>query len=166
MNTSPTTPSLFHRLWMWAEQAIRGLNALQPAAQLWARWYVAGVFFRSGLTKIHDWDTTLALFSDEYHVPLLSPHVAAVMGTSAELALPALILLGLSTRFAAAGLSILNVVAVLSVEDMPVAAFQLHVFWGSLLMGLLLWGAGRWSVDQFLWPRLKQRFCSRTAMGD
>lgn len=47
MNTSPNTPSLFHRLWMWAEQAIRGLNALQPAAQLWARWYVAGVFFRT-----------------------------------------------------------------------------------------------------------------------
>lgn len=157
MTNSPTAPSFFHRLWTLAERAIRGLNALQPAAQLWARWYIAGVFFRSGLTKIHDWDTTLALFSDEYHVPLLSPHVAAVLGTSAELALPALILLGLGTRFAAAGLFILNVVAVLSVEDMPVAAFQQHVFWGSLLIGLLLWGAGRWSIDHCLWPRLKRR---------
>ena len=166
MTPTPSTPSVFHRLWIWAERAIQGLNALQPAAQLWARWYIAGVFFRSGLTKISDWETTLALFSDEYHVPLLSPPVAAVLGTSAELALPALILLGLCTRFAAAGLSILNVVAVLSVEDMPVAAFQQHVFWGSVLMALLLWGAGRWSIDHCLWPRLKQRFCSRAAMGN
>lgn len=166
MTPTPSTPSLFHRLWIWAERAIQGLNALQPAAQLWARWYIAGVFFRSGLTKISDWETTLALFSDEYHVPLLSPPVAAVLGTSAELALPALILLGLCTRFAAAGLSILNVVAVLSVEDMPVAAFQQHVFWGSVLMALLLWGAGRWSIDHCLWPRLKQRFCRRAAMGN
>lgn len=157
MTHSPATPSLFYRLWRWAEQAIQGLNALQPAAQLWARWFVAGVFFRSGLTKISDWDTTLFLFSDEYQVPLLSPAVAAVMGTTAELVLPVLILLGLGTRFAAAGLSILNVVAVLSVEDMPVAAFQQHVFWGSVLMGLLLWGAGRWSIDHCLWPRLKRR---------
>lgn len=166
MTPTPTTPSLFHRLWIWSERAIQGLNALQPAAQLWARWFIAGVFFRSGLTKISDWETTLALFSDEYHVPLLSPPVAAVLGTSAELALPALILLGLGTRFAAAGLSILNVVAVLSVEDMPVAAFQQHVFWGSVLMALLLWGAGRWSIDHCLWPRLKQRFCSRAAIGN
>ena len=166
MTNSPTATSFFHRLWTLAERAIQGLNALQPAAQLWARWTIAGVFFRSGLTKIHDWDTTLALFSDEYHVPLLSPPVAAVLGTSAELALPALILLGLGTRFAAAGLFILNVVAVLSVEDMPVAAFQQHVFWGSLLLGLLLWGAGRWSVDQFLWSWVKRRFFRRKAMSD
>ncbi|XLM23140.1 hypothetical protein MKD33_16725, partial [Chromobacterium piscinae] len=27
------------------------------------------MFFSSGLTKIADWDITLALFTDEYHVP-------------------------------------------------------------------------------------------------
>jgi putative oxidoreductase len=30
------------------------------------------------------------------------------------------------------------------------------VFWGSLLVGLVLWGPGRWSLDQWLvrrwWP--------------
>ena len=43
----------------------RVLEALQPAAQLAARVYVGAAFFRSGLTKIADWDTTLALFQDE-----------------------------------------------------------------------------------------------------
>lgn len=163
MNPTPPT-SLLYRLWTAAELAIRGLQALQPAAQLLARWFIAGVFFRSGLTKIADWETTVALFTDEYHVPLLSPHIAAALGTSAELALPALILLGLGGRFAAAGLSILNVVAVISVEDMPIPAFQLHVFWGSVLAALLLWGPGRWSIDQVLWPRLRQRLFG--AAGD
>ncbi|MDL2336961.1 MAG: DoxX family protein [Pseudomonadota bacterium] len=156
MNT-PRPPSLLSRLWVVGELAIHGLDALRPAAQLVARWFIAGVFFRSGLTKIADWETTVALFTDEYHVPLLSPALAAALGTSAELMLPALILFGLAGRFAAAGLFILNIVAVISVEDMPIPALQQHIFWGSVLVGLLLWGPGRWSLDRFVWPWLRQR---------
>lgn len=122
-------------------------ESLQPLAQLAARLFVAKVFFLSGLTKLRDWETTVALFSDEYHVPLLSPEVAAFAGTAGEIVLPVLLVLGLGGRFAALGLSVLNVVAVLSVPEMPEAAFALHVFWGSLLAGLVLWGPGRWSVD-------------------
>lgn len=151
----PHSASLWSRLWTLGETAIRGLEALQPAAQLAARWFIAGVFFRSGLTKIADWETTVALFTDEYHVPLLSPELAAALGTSAELALPVLILFGFAGRFAATGLFILNIVAVISVEDMPIPALQQHIFWGSVLVGLLLWGPGRWSVDRFVWPRLR-----------
>ena len=66
------------------------LNALQPVAALAARLYVAQVFFLSGLTKLRDWGTTVALFTDEYKVPLLSPQVAAFMGTAGELVLPML----------------------------------------------------------------------------
>ena len=61
--------------------------------------------------------------------------------------LPVLLVLGLGGRVAALGLSAVNVVAVLSVPEMPEPAFMLHVFWGSLLAGLVLWGPGRWSVD-------------------
>lgn len=130
------------------------LEGLQPLAQLAARLYVASVFFRSGLTKLADWDITLALFQDEYHVPLLPPEVAAVAGTAGELALPVLLVLGLGGRFAAAGLSVVNAVAVLSLADIAPAALQQHVFWGSLLLGLLLWGPGRASVDAWLARRL------------
>lgn len=153
----PHSASIGSRLWALGETVVRGLNAHQPAAQLAARWFIAGVFFRSGLTKIADWETTVALFTDEYHVPLLSPEIAAALGTSAELALPVLILFGFAGRFAAAGLFILNIVAVISVEDMPIPALQQHIFWGSVLIGLLLWGPGRWSVDRFIWPWLRER---------
>ena len=118
------------------------------------------VFFRSGLTKLRDWSSTLALFMDEYHVPLLDPTVAAFMGTGAELALPVLLVAGLFGRFAAAGLSVLNVVAVLSLADIPDAALQGHVFWGSLLAALLLWGPGALSLDRFAAPWLRARLTS------
>ncbi|MEK8049318.1 DoxX family protein [Ideonella sp. DXS22W] len=144
----------------WRQAALRLHGLVQRAAagpqalaQLAARWHVAQVFFLSGLTKLRDWDTTLALFQDEYHVPLLPPGVAAVMGTGGELVLPVLLLLGLGGRFAALGLSVVNVVAVLSLPDMPEPALNLHLFWGSLLLGVLLWGPGRLSVDAWAWRR-------------
>jgi len=148
---------LIVRLWHAGELAIRALEWLQPAALLVARWFVAGVFFRSGLTKIADWDTTVLLFTEEYHVPLLSPSVAAVFGTGGELVLPVLLVLGLGGRVAAAGLFVVNVVAVVSVPEMADAARALHVFWGTVLLGLSLWGPGAWSVDHWLWPWLKRR---------
>jgi putative oxidoreductase len=129
------------------DRGIRALEATQPAAQLLARLYLAKVFFLAGLTKVRDWDTTLALFADEYHVPLLSPTLAAWLGTGAELLLPLLLLLGLGGRVAALGLFVLNAVAVISLGDVAEAALQQHLFWGSLLLALLLWGPGRWSVD-------------------
>jgi len=155
MNTTSST-SLMARLWKLSERGVAALNALQPAAQLLARIYVASAFFRSGLTKLQDWDTTLALFSDEYHVPLLNPTLAAWMGTTAEISLPVLLVLGLGGRFAAAGLFILNGVAVMSLTEIAPAALQQHVFWGSLIAALLLWGPGGWSVDRFAAPWLRR----------
>ena len=53
------------------------------------------MFWNSGLTKIASWQTTVALFRDEYQVPLLPPEVAAVFGTTFELGCPLFIVLGL-----------------------------------------------------------------------
>jgi putative oxidoreductase len=145
----------FDKLFALSLRAIAVLERAQPLAQLVARLYVAQVFFASGLTKLRDWDTTLALFADEYRVPWLSPPVAAVLGTSGELLLPVLLALGLAGRFAAAGLFVVNAVAVVSLAEIAPAALQQHLLWGSLLLGLLLWGPGRWSLDRFLAPRLR-----------
>ncbi|HEX6363464.1 MAG TPA: DoxX family protein, partial [Albitalea sp.] len=118
-----------------------------------ARLYVAKVFFWSGLTKIRDWEITVALFTDEYHVPLLSPEAAALLGTAGELVLPVLLALGLAGRIAALGLSVVNATAVISLAQIAEPALMLHVFWGSLLLGLVLWGPGRWSLDRWMVPR-------------
>lgn len=155
--TTPT-PSLRHPghpLW----RALSSLNA--PAtdlASLAARAYLAQVFFLSGLTKVRDWDTTLLLFTEEYRVPLLSPGLAAVMGTGGELLLPVLLLLGLGGRFAALGLGVVNVVAVLSLPDIAPAALQQHITWGVLLAALVLYGVGRWSLDHALLRPLLTRW--------
>lgn len=126
------------------------LDLLQPLALLAARFYVAQVFFLSGLTKLRDWETTVALFTDEYQVPLLSPKLAALLGTGGELVLPVLLLLGLGGRFAALGLFVVNAVAVIALTDIPPAALQQHQFWGVLLLGVAVFGAGKLSLDRWL----------------
>ena len=134
---------------LWA-MLTRALDSLQPLAALLARLYVAQVFFLSGLTKIRDWGTTVALFTDEYKVPFLPPALAAAMGTAGELVLPVLLVLGLGGRFSPLGLFVVNVVAVISLSEIAPAAFQQHVFWGSLLAGLAIYGLGPLSVDRLL----------------
>lgn len=129
---------------------VRGLDALQPLAALLARLYVARVFFLSGLTKLRDWEITLALFQDEYHVPLLPPAWAAVMGTLGEVGLPVLLVLGLGGRIPALGLLVVNAVAVLSLSEISSEALQGHVFWASLLAALAIFGTGRWTLDGLL----------------
>ena len=148
--------SLTRNLFDQTERALRALEVLQPLAQGVARLYLAKVFLLAGLTKLRDWETTLALFMDEYHVPLLPPELAAWLGTGAELVLPILLVLGLGGRVAALGLFVLNAVAVLSLGEVAEAALQQHVFWGSLLIGLVLWGPGRWSVDSW-WSAKRAR---------
>jgi putative oxidoreductase len=132
------------------------LSALQAPAALAARVFVGMAFFRSGLTKIADWDTTLALFADEYHVPFLPTHVAAVAGTFGELFFPVLLILGLFGRFSALSLTVVNIVAVLSLSEIAPAALQQHQFWGSLLLALVLWGPGKWSLDAWWWPKVSR----------
>ncbi|WP_210395154.1 DoxX family protein [Motiliproteus sediminis] len=132
------------------------LNYLQPLGLLAARLYIAKVFFFAGLTKLQDWDTTLFLFEEEYSVPLLPFELAAWLGTAGEILLPVLLVLGLTTRFGALGLSVVNVVAVISLEEIAPAALTLHLLWGVLLAQLVIWGAGRLSVDGWFKTRWQQ----------
>lgn len=160
MNT-PTLLQRGHAHWSVVTQA---LNAAQPLAALAARVYLAQVFFLSGLTKIRDWETTLLLFTEEYKVPLLSPQLAAISGTAGELVLPVLLLIGLAGRFSALGLSVVNVVAVVSLADIAPAALQQHITWGVLLAALAVYGVGKWSVD-CLWIQPKLNRTPATGMA-
>jgi putative oxidoreductase len=137
-------------------RAARLPETLAPAFDLGLRLFLANVFFKSGLTKIKSWDSTLYLFSDVYQVPLLPPELAAWFATSAELGLSALLVMGLFGRFAAAGLSILNVVAVISYSELSESGLNQHLYWGMLLAVLLILSRGRWSVDSWLENRLQK----------
>lgn len=150
------TPTLFQRFLSSWQHITRALDALQPLAALAARLYVAYAFFLSGLTKLRDWGTTVALFTDEYKVPFLFPEVAAALGTAGELVLPVLLVLGLSGRFAALGLSVINIVAVISLSEIAPAALQQHITWGVLLAGLAIYGCGKYALDHVIAPNV---FC-------
>jgi len=128
---------------------------LAPLMNLGLRLYLANVFFKSGLTKVQSWSSTLYLFSDIYHVPLLPPAVAATMAASAELGLSVLLVVGLLGRFSAAGLFILNAVAVISYSDLSEAGLNQHLSWGILLAVLLIASRWQWSVDAWLEERMK-----------
>jgi putative oxidoreductase len=134
------------------------LQALNPLLLLATRIFVGWQFWKSGYLKISGWDSTLYLFSNEFHVPLLSPQIAAVLGTFGELFFPALLILGLFGRVGALGLTLVNVVAVISYRQVLFAdgfegAIGQHYLWGFMLLVLLVFGPGMLSLDRLIWKR-------------
>jgi len=142
-------PGTLQRAWQRVEQWLAdwGLSAVLLGIRLYVGWQ----FFASGKLKLMDWGSTLALFHDEYHVPVLPPDVAAVFGTFGELAFPLLLFVGLFSRPAALGLFAVNLMAVISYPDLWTfecpAAIQSHLYWGMLLLVPLTAGGGRLSLD-------------------
>ncbi|HTH95136.1 MAG TPA: DoxX family protein [Rhodocyclaceae bacterium] len=130
---------------------------LTPLFQLALRLYVAEVFLRSGILKLSDWSGTLYLFDNVYAVPVLPPHLAAVMGTMGETLLPILLILGLAGRFAAAGVFVTNLMAAISFPDISDLGLQDHKLWGLMLLVLVFFGPGRFSLDQWIKKRCPQR---------
>jgi putative oxidoreductase len=108
---------------------------------------VAAVFWSSGLTKIASWETAVTLFRDEYMVPVLSPEIAATLGTAFELSCPIFLVLGLATRLAT--LPLLGMTFVIQVFVYPEYWTQ-HLMWASVLMFLLTKGPGVFSLDHYI----------------
>ncbi len=133
-----------------AKPAIGALNFCAPALDLGIRLWVANVFWKSGLTKIAIWDSTVMLFTHEYQVPLLSPEMAALLATSTELVFPVLLVLGLGARVSAAVLFVFNIVAVISYPDLTEVGIKDHVYWGILLLVTLMHGPGKLSLDHLI----------------
>ncbi|MFK3796570.1 DoxX family protein [Pseudomonas sp. NPDC088444] len=141
------------RGWMLAPS----LRAATPSALLLvARVGIAAVFFLSGRTKVSGWLTlkpsTLQLFQYEYALPVLPTDVAAYLATYAEHLFPILLVLGLVTRPAAAAL--LAMTAVIEFFVYP-NAWPTHLTWAGLLLPLVVYGAGRWSLDELFFGRFR-----------
>jgi putative oxidoreductase len=118
------------------------LNHLQPLWLLFIRVWVAVIFFKSGLTKIDDFETTIMLFEHEYAVPFI-PHVlAAYSATFFELCMPILLVFGAFTRLAA--LPLLAMTAVIQFTYMD---HMQHYYWAIMLSALIIFGAGKLSLD-------------------
>lgn len=136
------------------------LEWLAAPLALLTRIYVGWVFLKSGYLKISDWGQTLSLFHDEYHVPLLPPDLAAVLGTAGELFFPLLLIPGLMGRLGALGLSFMNVMAVISYAHVLLsegfeAAIAQHYLWGFMLAVLAIYGPGAASLDHLIAHRAK-----------
>jgi putative oxidoreductase len=115
--------------------------------QILFRFAIAGVFLKAGLTKISSWESTVALFRDEYRVPLLSPDVAAVLSSSVELGCSTLLLIGLASRLAT--LPLLGMLLTIQLFVYP-QAWPEHLTWGSILLLLLTRGPGAVSLDRLI----------------
>ena len=113
---------------------------------------VATVFWNSGMTKLANWDTTIALFTDEYRLPLLPPDLAAHLAAGIELSTPVLLMLGFLTRPAAAVL--FGMTTVIEVFVYP-QAWPTHIQWAAMLLVLLCRGPGALSIDHWIWQKMR-----------
>ncbi len=119
-----------------------------------ARIGMAGTFWLSARTKVEGLltisDTTYYLFEEEYALPLIPSDIAAVMATYAEHFFPILLILGLSSRFAA--LALLGMTAVIQIFVYP-DAWPTHATWAAALLVIIASGPGKLSLDHLLFGR-------------
>jgi putative oxidoreductase len=115
---------------------------------------VAGVFWRSGETKVHDFfvinDSTYDLFRDEYKVPVLPPETAAVLATISEHLFSALLVIGLASRLSAGAL--FGMTMVIEIFVYP-ESWPDHLMWSAALLFIILRGPGTVSVDHLIRKR-------------
>lgn len=166
--TTVTSLTSRPRIAQWINRTIGLFSALPESLIAFiARFSIAATFWKSGQTKIegfavdlvegsasfgapHLTDSALALFREEYRVPLLSPEFAALMAAIAEHLFPALILIGLATRFSA--LALLTMTLVIQLFVYP-DAYPTHGLWAAVFLFLIARGPGRLSIDHFVAAR-------------
>lgn len=137
-----------------------GLLARFPASitQLALRVAVAVPFWRSGLTKWDGFgrlsDSAVFLFTEEFRLhlfgqayPFPMPSVAAWLSGVGEIVLPILLVLGLATRFAAAGILLMTGIIQLTVPDGWASS---HLPWAAMALAVMTYGPGRLSIDHWL----------------
>lgn len=143
-----------------------------PIALLFMRIWVALAFWQAGVVKLADPMGTQFLFETMYHVPLLPPDFAAVLGTWIELIVPWFIGLGLFGRPFALFLFVYNIIAFSSFPALwphgfwtglfNTTDFADHKIWGLMLLAVIAWGPGRLSLDGLAGLAWRRRFGKKT----
>ena len=147
------------RLMTMIDQAVAIIRWIaQPSlVQLMLRLALAVPFWKSGILKWNGFlqlnDTAVYLFTDEFklHLPggpydFPAPAVMAFLSGSGEIIFPALLVLGLGTRFAASGLLFMTFIVELTVPD----GWPIHFTWAAMALAIMAWGPGRLSIDHAL----------------
>lgn len=119
-----------------------------PLVNLVARCYIGWEFFKSGLLKIDDFESTVEMFEDDWVIPLLPPLPSAYLATVGELVLPILLIVGLFTRVGALGLFVMALVIEIFVYPGTIQ----HYYWMIILAMLVGQGGHKLSLDN-LWSR-------------
>jgi len=130
----------------------------QCVALLALRFALAVPFWRSGLTRWDGFlklsDGTRTLFTEEFRLhifgqefPYPLPVVVAHMAGIAEICLPILLVLGLGTRYAAAGLLVMTGIIQLTEPD---GWANFHLPWAAMALTLVVFGPGKVALDTLL----------------
>lgn len=133
------------------------------AARLWLGW----AFLRTGLHRLESWGSQDFLFRSVHPVPFLEAELAALVTTTAELLLPAALILGLLARPAALGLAVMAATIYFVVGRTPeglengIALASEQVPWIAVGLALALLGAGPLSLDSLIRRRLWSRAPAR-----
>jgi putative oxidoreductase len=133
----------------------------QPSlVQLVLRLALSVPFWKSGILKWHGFlqlnDTAIDLFTDEFKLhlpggpyPFPAPAIFAFLSACGEVGFPVLLVLGIGTRFAAAGLLLMTCIIELTVPD----GWPIHITWAAMALGIAAWGPGVISIDYMLGDR-------------
>ena len=115
-----------------------------------ARVFPAAVFWQSGQTKVeglHLKSSAIALFANEYQLPLINPTIAAYASAFSEHFFPILLVIGLATRFSA--LALLSMTAVIEIFVYP-DAWPTHGVWATCFLLVIARGPGLLSLDHLI----------------
>ena len=129
----------------------------QSLISLAARIFPAAVFWMSGQTKVegfHVTDNAIALFRDEYRLPLIDPALAANIAAFSEHFFPVLLVIGLASRLSA--LALLGMTAVIEIFVYP-DAWPTHGVWATCFLVVIARGPGIFSLDHLIARRFAAR---------
>ena len=132
----------------------------EAIALLLLRLALAGVFWRSGLTKVVEGGVLQIdplqydLFASEFSGLPLDPAIAVPLTTYAEHLFPILLLLGLATRLSAGALLVMTLV--IQIFVFPDAWWPVHSLWAAMAAILIVRGGGLFSLDTII-ARLRRK---------
>lgn len=132
-------------------------------ASLPLRFFIAFEFFEAGLSKLNG-QNWFAHIQDNFPFPfhLFSPDVNWYLAMGGELLFPVLLVLGLFTRFSLLGLTVITLVAWVSVHHGGYAfsngGYKFIVIFLVMFVTLFFQGPGRLSLDHLLRKTRLARF--------